>query len=115
MSLTIWCNAKFDDAVTNMLTEGTKVHQLIFSKHASANVLTAGAADPALGKADVAFGQPDADECLRWKKLRWVEVTTAGYTRFDTPEFREAFRARGAILTSASEVFAIRARSTCWR
>ena len=106
MSLTIWCNAKFNDAVTRLLTEGTCAHQLIFSSQASANVLTAGGADPALGKADVAFGQPDAADCLRWPKLRWVEVTTAGYTRFDTPEFREAFRARGAILTSASGVFA---------
>jgi phosphoglycerate dehydrogenase-like enzyme len=106
MSLTIWCNAKFNDAVTRLLTEGVQAHQLIFSSQASANVLTAGGADPELAKADVAFGQPDAAECLRWPKLRWVEVTTAGYTRFDTPEFREAFRARGAMLTSASGVFA---------
>jgi phosphoglycerate dehydrogenase-like enzyme len=106
VSLTIWCNAKFNAAATQRLKEGTRAHRLVFSTQASANVLTAGAADPAMGKADVAFGQPDANECLRWTKLRWVEVTTAGYTRFDTPEFREAFRARGAKLTSASGVFA---------
>lgn len=106
MSLTIWCNAKFNDAATQLLTEGTRGHRLIVSSQASANVLKAGPADPALGKADVAFGQPDATECLRWPKLRWVEVTTAGYTRFDTPEFREAYRARGAMLTTASSVFA---------
>lgn len=106
MSLTIWSNAKFSEAVTRLLTDGTRAHKLIFSQQASTNVLTAGAADPALGKADVAFGQPDAAECLRWPKLRWVEVTSAGYTRYDTPEFREAFRARGAMLTSASGVFA---------
>lgn len=106
MSMTIWCNVKFNDAVTRLLTEGTRAHKLIFSSQASTNVLAAGVADPALGKADVAFGQPDATECLRWPKLRWVEVTTAGYTRFDTPEFREAFRAHGAMLTSASGVFA---------
>lgn len=106
MSLTIWCNAKFNEVATQLLTEGTRAHQLVFSRLASTNVLTAGTADPALGTADVAFGQPDAAECLRWPKLRWVELTTAGYTRFDTPEFREAFRARGATLTSASSVFA---------
>jgi phosphoglycerate dehydrogenase-like enzyme len=33
-------------------------------------------------------------------------VTSAGYTRYDTPEFREAFRARGSMLTTASGVFA---------
>src|SRR6185369_6277791 len=106
MSLTIWCNAKFNAAVTRQLTEGTRAHRLIFSKQASANVLTAGSLDPALGGADIAFGQPVAAECLRYKKLRWVEVTTAGYTRYDTPEFREAFRARGAAFTNASGVFA---------
>lgn len=106
MSLTIWCNAKFNDAVTRQLTEGTRAHRLIFSRQASANVLTAGAADPELAKADVAFGQPNAADCLGAKQLRWVEVTTAGYTRYDTPEFREAFRARGAAFTNASGVFA---------
>jgi phosphoglycerate dehydrogenase-like enzyme len=106
MSLTIWCNAKFNDAVTRLLTEGTRAHRLNFSHQASANVLTAGAADPELAKADIAFGQPVAEECLRYTKLRWVEVTTAGYTRYDTPEFREAFRARGSAFTNASGVFA---------
>ena len=106
MSLTIWCNAKFNDAVTRQLTEGTRAHRLIFSRQASANVLTAGAADPELAKADIALGQPNAADCLAAKKLRWVEVTTAGYTRYDTPEFREAFRARGAAFTNASGVFA---------
>jgi phosphoglycerate dehydrogenase-like enzyme len=106
MSLTIWSNAKFNDSVMRLLTEGTRTHRLVLSRQASADVLAAGAADPALASADVAFGQPDASECLRWPKLRWVEVTTAGYTRYDTPEFREAFRARGSALTTASGVFA---------
>jgi phosphoglycerate dehydrogenase-like enzyme len=106
MSLTIWCNAKFNDAVTRQLTEGTRAHRLIISSRASANTLAAGAADPDMAQADIAFGQPDAAECLRCKNLRWVEVTTAGYTRYDTPEFREAFRARGAAFTTTSGVFA---------
>ena len=33
-------------------------------------------------------------------------MTTAGYTRYDTPEFREGFRARGAIFSNVSQVFA---------
>jgi phosphoglycerate dehydrogenase-like enzyme len=45
-------------------------------------------------------------QCLGCKKLRWVEVTTAGYTRYDTPEFREGFKARGSAFTNMSEVFA---------
>lgn len=106
MSLTIWCNAKFSDSDTQLLVEGTKGHKLVFSTSASASVLVAGQADPTLSTADVAFGQPDAKQCLALPKLRWVEVTTAGYTRYDTPEFREGFKARGAIFSNVSQVFA---------
>ena len=105
-SLTIWCNAKFSDAVMQQLVEGTRAHTLVFSAKASASVLVAGGADPALDAADVAFGQPDAAQCLTTPRLRWVAVTTAGFTRFDTPEFRENFRARGAAFTNTSQVFA---------
>ncbi len=106
MSLTIWTNTKFSAADTELLVEGTRGHRLVVAKDASTSVLTAGRADPDLPQADVAFGQPDAAQCLAATKLRWVEVTTAGYTRYDTPEFREGFRARGAAFTNCSEVFA---------
>ena len=104
--LTIWCNAKFSDAATRQLVEGTRAHRLVFSTQASVSVLAAGGADPALDAADVAFGQPDVAQCMTTTRLRWVEVTTAGYTRFDTPEFRENFSARGAAFTNVSQVFA---------
>jgi phosphoglycerate dehydrogenase-like enzyme len=104
--LTIWCNAKFSDAVMRQLADGTRAHTLTFSTKPSAAVLAAGRADPTLAGADVAFGQPDAAQCLATPRLRWVEVTTAGYTRYDTPEFREGFRARGAAFTNVSQVFA---------
>lgn len=106
MNLTIWCNAKFSEADTRLLVEGIRGHKLVFSQHASASVLDAGQPDPALATADIAFGQPDVAQCLANARLRWVEVTTAGYTRYDTPEFREAFRERGSVFSNVSEVFA---------
>ncbi|MBI4625335.1 MAG: D-2-hydroxyacid dehydrogenase [Verrucomicrobia bacterium] len=106
MTLTIWCNAKFSAAEMRLLVDGTRGHKLVISEHASASVLAAGGQDPLLPHADVAFGQPDAGQCLACGQLRWVEVTTAGYTRYDTPEFREAFLARGAAFSNVSEVFA---------
>ncbi len=106
MSLTIWCNAKFSETETRLLVEGTREHKLVFSANASTSVLVAGQADPALAAADVAFGQPDAGQSMQSTRLRWVEVTTAGYTRYDTPEFQENFRARGAIFSNVSQVFA---------
>jgi phosphoglycerate dehydrogenase-like enzyme len=106
MSLTIWCNAKFNQADTQRLIDGMRDHRLVWAKSVSANVLAAGGADPELVNADIAFGQPDADQCMRSQRLKWVEVTTAGYTRYDTPEFQENFRGRGAIFTNMSQVFA---------
>lgn len=106
MKLTIWCNAKFSDSDTRLLVEGTRAHTLLFSSEASSSVLDAGKPDHQLAAADIAFGQPDAAQCLANARLKWVEVTTAGYTRYDTPEFREGFRARGALFSNVSEVFA---------
>ncbi|WP_414664484.1 D-2-hydroxyacid dehydrogenase [Horticoccus sp. 23ND18S-11] len=106
MSLTIWCNAVFAEADKQLLIEGTRSHKLVFARSASASVLDAGKADLDLPNADVAFGQPDAGQCLALPRLRWVEVTTAGYTRYDTPEFQEGFRARGAAFSNVSDVFA---------
>ena len=105
MPLTIWCNAKFSDVAEQSLREGMRGHRLIFSSATSANVLDVGEGDPRLAEADVAFGQPDAEECMRCPRLKWIEVTSAGYTRYDREDFRMALRARGAAFTNASSVF----------
>ena len=107
MKLSILCNAAFSEPARRLLVEGVETagHALEFSKQAAASVLAAGSADPALRTADVVFGQPDAGECLRSKSIKWVAVTSAGYTRYDTPEFLEGFRARGSFFTNSSSVF----------
>jgi phosphoglycerate dehydrogenase-like enzyme len=108
MSLTIWCNSKFDEAATRQLEQGLAEmgHRLVWAAEASASVLAAGGVDPTLAKAEVALGQPDALQCLECDRLQWVEVTTAGYTRFDRPEVLETFRQRGVIFSNMSSVFA---------
>lgn len=106
MSLTIWCNTKFNPAATRLLEEGVRGHRLVVSSAASASVLEAGKPDPTLAEADVAFGQPEVNDCLRRTGLRWVELSTAGYTRYDREDLKEEFRRRGTVLTNASEVFA---------
>lgn len=106
MSLTIWCNTRFSESDERLLRDGARGHELVFSRTTSADVLNAGAFDPLLAEADVAFGQPDVGQCMETPRLRWIEVSTAGYTRYDTPEFREALRARGTRFTNVSQVFA---------
>jgi phosphoglycerate dehydrogenase-like enzyme len=106
MAITIWTNAKFSDAATRMLEAGTRRHRLLTSEAATSSVLVAGEPDPALAEADIAFGQPVPEDCLRNNRLKWVEITSAGYTRYDTEAFLGAFRDRGAVFTNACGVFA---------
>jgi phosphoglycerate dehydrogenase-like enzyme len=106
MSLTIWCNGKFNEAATRLLHAGVAGHRFIMSEGASTSVLAPSGPDPRLAEADIALGQPNVQQCMEVPKLRWVEVTTAGYTRYDRVEFKEAFRQRGAAFTNASSVFA---------
>ena len=103
--LTIWCNPQISDSARYLLVNGTKPHRLIFSPVATYN-LDAGPPDSSLLEADVAFGQPDPQTVVQAEQLRWVHLTSAGYARYDTPDFREALCARGAILTNSSQVYA---------
>ena len=108
MSKTIWTNHGFRPAALDLFKQGVAAagHRLIHSPKASASVLAAGAADPTMAEADIAFGQPDLADTLRLTRLRWVALSTAGYTRYDRDDFRAALTARGTPVTSASGVFA---------
>ena len=108
MSLTIWTNHGFrPEALALFQKEMAAVgYRLVYSPKSSASVLSAGAADPTLAEADIAFGQPDVADAMRLTRLRWVALTTAGYTRYDREDFRAAMQARGTPVTSSSQVFA---------
>lgn len=106
--LLVWTNAVFAPAARARLERGIAEagHRLIDAAGGSASVLAAGGRDPAMAEADVAFGQPDAADCLASRRLRWLALTSAGYTRYDNAETRETFRERGVVFTNASPVFA---------
>lgn len=90
--LTIFCNAGLDDAAMQLLTAETSEHHL----------LTNGAD---FSEADVAFGQPDPQQLVASNRLRWVHITSAGYTRYDTDAVRAALRERGILFTNSSHVY----------
>jgi phosphoglycerate dehydrogenase-like enzyme len=69
-------------------------------------VLLPGEPDPSLAEADIAYGQPAPDDVLTYSRIGWVALSTAGYTRYDRDDFRQAMRSRGAPVTNASSVFA---------
>jgi phosphoglycerate dehydrogenase-like enzyme len=103
-NLTIWCNAQLSETATAMLSAGVGTHRLLTTAQRTGN-LSAGAADPLLEQADIAFGQPDPRQVIELPKLRWVHLSSAGYTRYDRPELFAALRRRGAVLTNSSHVF----------
>jgi phosphoglycerate dehydrogenase-like enzyme len=69
-------------------------------------VLLPGEPDPSLAEADIAYGQPAPDDVLTYSRIGWVALSTAGYTRYDRDDFRQAMRSRGAPVTNSSSVFA---------
>src|SRR5262245_57204545 len=104
-ALTIWTNAKFSDEVRTALEAKVAPHRLIYATEANESNLAAAPLDPRLAEADVAFGQPDAEQAMRLDNLMWVHLTTAGYTPYDRDDFKNALRARGAALTNSSGVY----------
>lgn len=103
--LTIYCNAAFPEPVMELLSEGLGDHQLLMPPLLQSSNLAAGGVDPMLNAADAAFGQPDPRQVIETPRLKWVHLTTAGYTRYDTPEMRDALQARGGLLTTSSQVY----------
>src|SRR5437588_848614 len=72
--LAIHCNADLPEAAATLLREGVVPHQL----------------GAPLGEADVSFGQPDVATVIASPRLRWVQLTSAGYTSYDRDDVRAA-------------------------
>ncbi|HKQ73465.1 MAG TPA: D-2-hydroxyacid dehydrogenase [Blastocatellia bacterium] len=104
-ALTIWTNAKFPDEVRATLAANVAPHRLVYATESNQSNLAAAPVDPQLAAADIAFGQPDAEQAKRLDNLKWIHLTSAGYTAYDRDEFKSALRARGAMLTTSSGVY----------
>lgn len=89
-----------------ILVEGAAPHEILFPEKAVVSVLSKPEPDPSFALADIAFGQPDLDSIQRSEKLKWLHISTAGFTRYDTPEFRALVAERGIVVTNSSTVYA---------
>ena len=103
--LTVWSNAAFPPPVLAYLARELGAHQLVMPPLLQTSNLAAGEADPLLADADIAFGQPDPQQVIDLPRLKWVHLTTAGYTRYDNEKVRAALAARGGQLTTSSWVY----------
>src|SRR4029453_14390292 len=101
--LTIFSDLALDQAGTALLERGVAPHMLVRADRMPSSVLSASAGS--LDGVDVAFGQPDPAQVLASRTVRWVQVTSAGYTRYDTPAFRAAAETRGLVVCNSSSVY----------
>lgn len=104
--LRIFSDTAFAERAMDLLRDGVAGHELVFPLKPAASVLAKSEAGPEIETVEVAFGQPDVADVMRAKNLRWLHLTSAGYTRYDTPEFRAAMRERGVMVTNSSSVYA---------
>lgn len=103
--LSVWTNALFPEPETHELKSGVAPHDLVPAAQGSSLNLVAAPPDPGLERADIAFGQPDVEQLFSISSLRWVHLTTAGYTAYDRDDLRSIFRERGTIMTNSSGVY----------
>src|SRR2546423_12818418 len=104
-SLTIWCNAKFPLDAQELLLRGVGKHHLILAQSLKESNLVGSGQDHQARGADVALGQPHPDDVIASTSLKWIHLTSAGYTRYDRDDVKQALHDRGAVMTSSSGVY----------
>ncbi len=104
--LKIFSDSQLDDDAAQLLRESVAPHEIIVPRVPVTSVLAKGEPDPAFGRADIAFGQPDLGSIRTSERLRWMHLSSAGFTRYDTAEFRALAAARGLVVTNSSGVYA---------
>lgn len=104
--LTIFADPPLNESLRQLLTSEAAPHQVVFPAKGVASVLSKPEPDPAFGTAEIAFGQPDLESVANSERLKWIHLSTAGFTRYDTPEFRALAAERGWIVTNSSTVYA---------
>ena len=101
----IFLNNRLSQEATDALNRGIGPLDTLTAPAQKVSVLGVGSSYSLEG-VDIAFGQLDPDRVLESTTLRWVHVSSAGYTRFDTPEFRTAVKEKGIIISNSSSVYA---------
>lgn len=104
-SFTIFSDPYLGPRAAELLRAGTSGHTLINPAIPSPSVLSQAPPDPGIAQAEIAFGQPHLDGIHSAGNLKWIQVSSAGFTRYDTPEFRTYVKERGIIVTNSSEVY----------
>src|ERR1700722_3683378 len=103
-AFTIWANPFLTTSAEKLLVRSTASHRLILAEKTE-HVLDVGRLDPRLLEAEIVFGQPDPEAIIQSEKLRWLQLSSAGYARYDNESIRGALKKLSAIMTNSSNVF----------
>jgi phosphoglycerate dehydrogenase-like enzyme len=104
-TFTVWTNLHLTERALASLQSGLGSHRLVRAAESTTCFQPMGRHDPALAEADIAFGQPEADQCVACARMRWVHLASAGYTTFAGDDIRAQLIARGIPLTNSSSVY----------
>jgi phosphoglycerate dehydrogenase-like enzyme len=104
--LTIWCNAAYPAPQADALARRVAPHRLVWSDSTQKSNLASVGPENQARSADILYGQPHPEDLIHSTSLKWVQLTTAGYSRYDNDSIRSALRLGGAIMTNSSSVFA---------
>lgn len=88
------------------LERGTAGHTLLFSQSPATSMLAKAASDPNLTQADIAFGQPDPAAAAAAPRLKWIQISSSGITRYDNADFRARMANRKIMVCNSARVFA---------
>ena len=105
MSLSIWCNLDLPASALASLEAGIGPHRLLRAAECAGKNQPIGRPDAGLPDADIVVGQPEVDQCLASPRLRFVQLTSAGYSTFDTPVARTKFSERNVPVCISSAVY----------
>lgn len=80
-------------------------HRIVWATDRSKDNLVSAGRDPAALECDVLYGQPDVADVLQSARVKWVQLTSAGYTRYDKPEVLDELRQKKIAFCNASSVY----------
>ncbi len=105
-SLRISVDLFLTPSARQVLEKGAAGHTLLFSEAPATSMLGKSAADPQLGEADVAFGQPDLAGIAAAPKVKFIQISSSGITRYDNADFRAQMAERKIAVCNSASVFA---------
>ena len=103
--MNIWTNHDLEPEKLQWLREQIAPHTLVVAKSTGSNLANVSTQDEDCANADIAFGQPAVGDLLAQNNLKWVHITSAGFTRYDRADLRDALTKNQTRFTNSSSVY----------